>query len=215
MPGWEAQQPSTTTRESPSSRRWQRRHNWASSTSKECTSPLSIRCSKPVLDHILIHTCPPPPHRYADLVSESISLGAGCDPRWGGRRWAGWCFQPLMILSALRVTSNLWHHFDNSFVKIQVGLTDQQAAALFEAIGSWENVRLRKLNVSHNNLASVHKQILARAALRLNEVCSWSSFLFVTFLQVTMYHTSVTKEQVGVCSSHVGWFLISKCSSSY
>ena len=76
--------------------------------------------------------------------------------------------------------------------------------ALFEAIGSWENVRLRKLNVSHNNLASVHKQILARAALRLNEVCSWSSFLFVTFLQVTMYHTSVTKEQVGVCSSHVG-----------
>ena len=76
--------------------------------------------------------------------------------------------------------------------------------ALFEAIGSWENVRLRKLNVSHNNLASVHKQILARAALRLNEVCSWSSLLFVTFLQVTMYHTSVTKEQVGVCSSHVG-----------
>ena len=74
--------------------------------------------------------------------------------------------------------------------------------ALFEAIGGWENVRLRKLNVSHNNLASVHKQILARAALRLNEVCSWSSF--VTFLQVTMYHTSVTKEQVGVCSSYVG-----------
>ena len=190
MPGWEAQQPSTTTRESPSSRRWQRRHNWASSTSKECTSPLSIRCSKLMLDHILIHTCPPhryacpppphrytcppPPHRYADLVSESISLGAGCDTRWRGRRWAGWCFQPLMILSALRVTSNLWHHFDNSFVKIQVGLTDQQAVALFEAIGSREKVRLRKPYRNGREICWFIIRYLLIYSLDLHIYCRWA-----------------------------------------
>ena len=42
--------------------------------------------------------------------------------------------------------------------------------ALFEAIGSLEKVRLRKLNLSHNNLANVPSQILAKAVLRLNEV---------------------------------------------
>ena len=42
--------------------------------------------------------------------------------------------------------------------------------ALFEAIGSLENVQLRKLNLSHNNLANVPSQILAKAVIRLNEV---------------------------------------------
>ena len=55
-------------------------------------------------------------------------------------------------------------------ISLQVGLTHQQAMALFEAIGSLENVRLRKLNLSHNNLADVPSQILAKAVIRLNEV---------------------------------------------
>ena len=42
--------------------------------------------------------------------------------------------------------------------------------ALFEAIGSLEKVRLRKLNLSHNNLAHVPSQILAKAVIKLNEV---------------------------------------------
>ena len=42
--------------------------------------------------------------------------------------------------------------------------------ALFESIGSWENVGLRKLNISHNNLASIPSHILAKALLKLDEV---------------------------------------------
>ena len=53
---------------------------------------------------------------------------------------------------------------------VQVCLTHQQAMALFESIGSWENVRLRKLNISHNNLASIPSYILAKALLKLDEV---------------------------------------------
>jgi len=65
----------------------------------------------------------------------------------------------------------------------QVGLTPPQALALFEAIGSCEkNVQLRKLNLSHNNIACLPSQILSRAVLKLEEV--------------TMYHTNVTSEQV-------------------
>jgi len=65
----------------------------------------------------------------------------------------------------------------------QVSLTPQQALALFEAIGSWEkNVRLRKLNLSHNNIACLPSQILSTAVHKLEEV--------------TMYHTNVTAEQV-------------------
>jgi len=64
----------------------------------------------------------------------------------------------------------------------QVGLTHQQALAFFEAIGSWENVLLRKLNLSHNNIACLPSQILSRAVHKLEEV--------------TMYHTNVTSEQV-------------------
>ena len=42
--------------------------------------------------------------------------------------------------------------------------------ALFEAIGSLENVRLRKLNLSQNKIANVPSQILAKAVIKLNEV---------------------------------------------
>ena len=53
---------------------------------------------------------------------------------------------------------------------VQVRLTNQQALVLFEAIGNWENVQLRKLNLSHNNIACLPSHILSRALHKLDEV---------------------------------------------
>ena len=216
MRGWRARQLWGRRRGSCCSRCWRRWNNWAASISQESTFPhlfLLLFCATTVQLSI-VHSNPC--HRNEHFLCPSVHFGTGCNAHWGGRRWAGWYTSPSLspFKSLLYVLVAVKFHHETYLIsfscvnKITFFCSGWPHSSTSNGLvwGYWELGECLSEKAEYISqqpcLCSFPHSRQGSSQTRRGAV-GWAEiwligFSWPTLFQATMYHTSVTPEQVRV-----------------